>query len=212
MASSSRVCWDACSWIALIQREQIKDSSGRIVENRYALARPVIDRAEKGAVEIVTSGLCLVEVNKPSPSTTREQIAAYFDNDYILLVPVDRLVGTRARSLMFAAYPGLKPPDAIHLATALIANAEELHTFDTKLLSLDGRLVKADGTPLKICRPGFGGEALPLLDGLTAEPSAIPQAADLLDGDFYETLIMEGLAADAELNERRRQTNAEKSS
>jgi hypothetical protein len=58
---------------------------------------------------------------------------------------------------------GLKPPDAAHLATALISNVDEMHTFDTKLLSLDGKLDKADGTKLKICKPGPFSSA-PLLD------------------------------------------------
>jgi predicted nucleic acid-binding protein len=163
-ASPSRVCWDACTWIALIQQERIRDENGNVVEDRYALSRSVIDRAEKGAVEIAVSGLCLVEVNKPSATTPRDQLVAYFENDYILLVPVDKVIGERARALMFAALPGLKPPDAVHLATALISNADEMHTFDCRLLDLDETLTKGDGTILKICKPAFGGAPLPLLD------------------------------------------------
>ena len=171
-ASPSRICWDACTWIALIQQERIRDDSGKIIEDRYALARSVIDRAERGAVEIVTSGLCLVEVSKDSPTTSRDQLVAYFENDYIILVPVDRLVGERARSLMFDRHPQLKPPDATHLATALIANADELHTFDARLLEFDGQLTKRDGSILRICKPAMGGTALPLLESLEAPAAA----------------------------------------
>ena len=99
VGSPSCICWEACTWIALIQKEQIRDDEGNIIEDRYALARSVIDRAEKGGVEIVTSGLCLVEVNKESATTTRDQLVSYFENDYILLVPVDKLVGQRAGAL-----------------------------------------------------------------------------------------------------------------
>src|SRR4029077_3085237 len=104
----------------------------------------------------------LAEVNKPSPTTTRDQIVTYFDNDYIVLVPVDRLVGQKARELMSQGHHGLKPPDAVYVATALIANADELHTFDDKLLGLDKQLTKRDGTILRICKPAFGGDPLPL--------------------------------------------------
>ena len=173
-ASPSRICWDACAWIALIQQERIRDESGKITEDRYALARSVIDRAEKGAVEIVTSGLCLVEVSKDSPTTSRDQLVAYFDNDYIILVPVDRLVGERARSLMFDRHPQLKPADATHLATALIANADELHTFDGRLLEFDGKLTTRDGSLLRVCKPAMGGSALPLLEPIEAPAAGAP--------------------------------------
>lgn len=169
----SRICWDACTWIALIQQERIRDSSGKIVEDRYALARSVIDRAERGAVEIVTSGLCLVEVNRDSPTTSRDQLVAYFENEYIILVPVDKLVGERARSLMFDRHPQLKPPDATHLATALIANADEFHTFDARLLEFDGQLTKRDGSLLRICKPAMGGTAGPLLEPLEAPTATV---------------------------------------
>jgi predicted nucleic acid-binding protein len=173
--SPKRVCWDACTWIALIQKERIRDASDKVIEDRYALCRSVIDLAEKGSVEIATSGLCLVEVNKESKDTSRDQIVTFFENDYILLVPLDKVVGTHARDLMFAAYPGLKPPDASHLATALVSNSDELHTFDRRLLGLDGRLTKLDGTVLKICKPAFGGRELPLLDVAPGNESAEPE-------------------------------------
>jgi hypothetical protein len=68
-------------------------------------------------------------------------------------VNLDRLSGEKARDLMQAGYSGLKPLDAIHLASAIIANAEELHTFDGDLLRLSGMIDKSDGTKLKIVKP-----------------------------------------------------------
>src|SRR5579872_1228859 len=123
-ASLKRVCWDACSWIAVIQRERIYSAGGKLIEDRYAMCRSVLDLAGKGEIEIVVSGLCLVEVNRPSPSAAKDQIVAFFDNDYILIVPVDQQVGKKARDIMFAASLRLKSPDAIHLATALVANVD----------------------------------------------------------------------------------------
>jgi predicted nucleic acid-binding protein len=165
MASSpKRVCWDACAWIALINKEKIQNPDGTI-EDRYALCRSILNLAERADIEVAISGLCLVEVCKAGDVKAQgaDKIAAYFQHDYILLVPVDSVVGSRARALMFEGHPGLKPPDATHVATALISNADELHTFDDKLLNLDELLTKADGTVLKICKPGHGGPALPLL-------------------------------------------------
>ena len=149
--SPKRVCWDACAWIAFIKKEKVQISGG-VTEDRYTLCRSVIDLAERGKLEIAISGLCLVEVCKDKlvVTSTEDKIAAYFENTYILLVPVDTVVGTKARELMLSQHSGLKPPDATHVATALVSNADELHTFDQKLLDLDGQLTKLDGTPLKL--------------------------------------------------------------
>ena len=46
------------------------------------------------------------------------------------------------------------PNDAVHLATALVHNLDEFHTYDRwGLLPPDGKLVRADGLWLKICTP-----------------------------------------------------------
>ena len=41
---------------------------------------------------------------------------------------------------MLAGYSKLKPADASHLAAALVSNVDEMHTFDVRLLALDGKL------------------------------------------------------------------------
>ena len=71
-----------------------------------------------------------------------------------------------------AAPPGLKPPDASHLASAIIANVDEMHTFDDDLLELDGKVQRIDGTDLKICKPSMGGPALPLLESPAEDSDA----------------------------------------
>jgi predicted nucleic acid-binding protein len=83
--------------------------------------------------------------------------------EYVLLVTLDSAVSEKARELMQGGYSGLRPPDAIHIATAIVANAREMHTFDRKLLDLDGLLAMADGSKLKICKPDPGG-SLPLFE------------------------------------------------
>jgi len=163
-----RIYWDACAWIALIQKEKIRDNTGRVIEDRDMMCRTVIEAAKRGQFEILTSTLSLVEVCKDPAIKAQpaDAVADYFENDYILLVNLDRSVGEHARSLMTAGHAGLKPPDAIHLATAAISGVEELHTFDGKLLDLDGVLDKSDGTKLKICKPDPGAPPAPLLAAL----------------------------------------------
>lgn len=166
-ASPERVYWDSCSWIALISNERVTRPDGTL-EDRGALCRNVIANATKGMVEIVTSALTLIEVNKiPQHGTApaADRIKDFFENDYILVVSLDRDVGEFGRELMRKGYSKLKPPDASHLAAAAIALVSEMHTFDDKLLALDGKIVKADGTKLRICKPSMGGPPLPLIDG-----------------------------------------------
>jgi predicted nucleic acid-binding protein len=166
-ASPSRVGWDSCTWIAYIQQEKIRDPNRKtVVEDRGAMCRHVLEAAEKGIVEIVVSALCLVEVlarNRTS-GIDDQKVRDFFDNDYILLVNLDKQVGDLARRLMLAGHAGLKPPDAVHLATVCVANVDEFHTFDQTLLALDRQIDKTDGTRLLIGKPAVPGPPAPLLD------------------------------------------------
>ena len=162
--SPSRVAWDSCTWIAHIQRERIFGRDGKTVtEDRGAMCRPA---AERGIIEIVVSAIALVEVlarNRTS-GIDDQRVRDFLDNDYILLVNVDKHLGDFARRLMLAGHSGLKPPDAIHLATACIANVDEFHTFDDRLLALDGVIDRLDGTRLVIRKPAVPTPPAPLLD------------------------------------------------
>ena len=159
-----RVYWDACTWIALIQRETIAVGGS----DRDTLCRAVIAEAKKNKIEILTSTLSLVEVCKAPAirATGDDLIGPFFENDYILLMNLDRLVGEHARQLMTSRYAGLKPPDAVHVASAILGLASELRTFDDKLLKLDGRIARVDGGQLRICVPDVGGTLPPLLSGM----------------------------------------------
>lgn len=164
---TKRVYWDACVWLALILREKIPLPGGGI-EDRETMCRTVIEAAKKGSLEILTSTFCLVEVCKtPSDKKiTSDKLAAFFENDYILLTNLDRMVAERGRELM-VHHSGLKPPDAVHVATAAVSpGVEEMHTFDDRLLGLDGVIDKANGTKLKICKPDFGAAPAPLLEAM----------------------------------------------
>jgi predicted nucleic acid-binding protein len=177
--SPRRIYWDACTWIAWIQRETlfVVTSSGTFNENREQMCRVVIEAAKRNQIELVTSTLSLVEVckNPGLKDEGEDKLAAFFEQDYLLLVNLDRHVGERARRLMMSGYSGLKPPDACHLATACVANVEEMHTFDDRLLKLSDILDKADGTKLKIRKPDPGGPPTPLLDKMNSPIQTPPR-------------------------------------
>jgi predicted nucleic acid-binding protein len=162
--STDRIYWDACAWIALIQREKIRVNGA--LEDREALCRPVIKEAEKGKIEIVTSYLCFAEVCKhpEAKSSQEDKIAAYFEHEYILGVPVDRVIGENARKLIMSGLSGLKPPDAIHVASAALANVREMHTFDKTLLGLTEKVLCQDGRILRIVKPNLPLPPAPLLE------------------------------------------------
>lgn len=171
--STKRIYWDACCWIALIQQEVVT-SNGKSVD-RGKLCRGVVQAAEKNIYEIVTSTLSLAEVSK-SPTKSKkpdddDKIAAFFENDYILLANVDVRVGTLARQLMQRGLSGLKPADAIHLATASITECEFFHTFDAGLINLTEKVNTQKGQPIKITPPDALGKPTPLLDGTKEKPN-----------------------------------------
>nr|WP_172685430.1 type II toxin-antitoxin system VapC family toxin [Methylobacterium oryzae] len=152
MPSKPKYYWDACAWIALIKQET----------GRFDACKHTIELAEEGKVEIWTSAFTLAEVYKrriDGGSTSLEaekdkDFEDYIEKDFVQIVQVDADVGTAARRLL-RAFPDIgKPQDAIHVATALLNDMDELHTFDrADLLNLSGVLDRSDGNKLTICHP-----------------------------------------------------------
>lgn len=155
MSSKKRIYWDACVWIALIKQESIEKKDGT-VERRYIRCREIISMAEKGKIEIVTSALTIAEVCKSATvkQSGVDNLATFFDRSYILLVPVDKSVAVKAQGMQTSGLAGLKPPDAIHLASAHRARVDEMHTYDDALIKLSENITGQDGQPIRICRPG----------------------------------------------------------
>ena len=121
-----------------------------------------LEQAENGKAQIWTSALTLAEVWKKKCEGKNARLQEnrdrafedYIEKDFIIKASVDADVGTLARKLL-RKHPGLrKPNDAIHVATCLLNNIDELHTFDGKhLLGLDDRLPRSDQKRLSICQP-----------------------------------------------------------
>lgn len=140
-----RIYWDACTFISRIQGDV-----GRIADLEF-----ITDEAAAGKVQIVTSALSIAEachIRRDCSADEKlrdiEAIGKFFDNDYIHVIQLTRKIATEAAKI--AVQQGLKPPDAIHLATAIGSNCQIVHTYDDKLLKRDGQV---GSPPLTIKTP-----------------------------------------------------------
>jgi len=146
--------WDSSCFLAWLKPEPA----------RYDACKEVLRAAEQGQVQIVTSTISLTEVIKLNkgpiqiPHEAEKAISAFFKQEYIVLLQLTRFIGEAARALIWA-YPALRPKDAIHAATAMKANALDLHTFDKDFLPLDGKL---GSSGLRIAEPHMPQKSLAL--------------------------------------------------
>lgn len=141
---SESVYWDSCVFIDLLQQ-----TPGRI-----DVLRDLVQLAKEGQLKIVTSAFTIAEVvglstERPVPHEDVQKIKAFFENDYIFLRQVDRATVELAADI--GRVSKIRPPDAVHLATAIRAKCRMVHTYDgdepnpgpKKLLHHDGKI----GTP-----------------------------------------------------------------
>ena len=146
---SEDVYWDACAWLGLINAEH-----GKVGPLEYFFGL-----AKRGQCKIWTSTVSYVEVFhlagevRPFPKDGLDEIKETFEQDFVNLIPLDMLVGRKARGLR-RSHAGLNAADAIHLASALVQDITPLHTWDgTHLLPHDNNLTCRNGQQLRICRP-----------------------------------------------------------
>ncbi|HEX4122245.1 MAG TPA: PIN domain-containing protein [Verrucomicrobiae bacterium] len=143
------VYWDANIFHALFGAE-----AGRI-----EACNRIYEAARNGEVIIYTSAITCVECvwikgnpDKLSPRHEAE-ITRFFEHKFIRIVQCTRLIAEQARGLIWK-YPHLKPKDALHVATAIKAQVNLMHSYDNDdLVKLDGQI---GNPPLKICNPGNG--------------------------------------------------------
>lgn len=167
-----RLYCDSCYFIGLINPEEAK----------HADCRAVWEQARRGDAVLFTSFWAFAEVfkakcegpAKPLAEAQDRQIEAMLRQAWVQPVVVDERIGTAARRLMRHYSQCKKPSDAIHLATALALNVDEMHTFDkSDLISLSEKINRADGVPLKICAPYVQEPPLPLPLPSIALPSPV---------------------------------------
>ena len=159
MADPTSIYWDSCAWLGLVNGEAGRK---RVLEHVYGQAR-------QGLVQIWTSTIAIVEVNRlasemniarPVPDSGLTVIDDLLFQPFVNAISMDTIVAKRARQLLRQT-PGLtKRPDAMHLASAIQWNIPLFHTYDgSDLLHLNGKISCADGTEMEICLPRdpFGG-------------------------------------------------------
>ncbi len=138
-----RIYWDSSVFLAWLKPEP----------ERKRACDDVLATAKTGESIIITSAIALTEViklkGKPAiPETEEAKIKGFFKRSYISVVVVDRFLAESARTLIWRH--GLKPKDALHVATATRLQVDELHSFDDDMLKLSGKF----GRPLiLICKP-----------------------------------------------------------
>jgi predicted nucleic acid-binding protein len=151
---------DSNVFIAFVKKEE---NIGGV--NRYLVARHILTRAAHGHFQIYTSALTLAEVHKlrgqsPLAPDQDDRLLRFFENDYIRLVDVDRIIGEEANR--FCRRFGITPNDAIHLACALRAGCDVL-------LCWDKRFAKVTTVGIRLEEPEIIGQV-----ELPDMPSSLP--------------------------------------
>lgn len=150
MTERIRVYWDACAWLGLLNGET----------GRQQPLEHVWLKAQHGEAEIWTSAFCIAEVyrlkcEKQWTAISPEhdaKIDSLFDQDFVKIVQVDIEIARLAKRLLRTHEKLNKPSDAIHLASAVYWDLDQLHTYDDS--DLLGLVVKTtDGSDLNICKP-----------------------------------------------------------
>ena len=135
MTDVYRIYWDSDVVIAFLSAEK-----GRISALRVIL-KEVED--SNGKRKIIASQISKVEVaftesekrEKVAKREVEERIDTFWGDDSVIeLVELGENITIRARDLIrkgiSKGWKGLKPLDAIHLATAIYADVKEFHTYN----------------------------------------------------------------------------------
>lgn len=153
-----RVYWDACCFISYLNGDV----------DRVPVLEALLEQAEREELLIVTSMVSLTEVAFTAAERSGSELSEA-DEDAIdallgnratvVLVEFSERIAREARALMRNAVArgwSLKPMDAIHLASALFADAREFHTYDD-LSRFEDLVEYSIGEPSG-ARPGLGLE------------------------------------------------------
>lgn len=124
--------------------------------------RKVLEAADEGKILLITSALTLAEVlylrgGRPIPKARKDVVVDFFKNEYIHVRNVTRHIAEQARELVWDH--GIRPKDAVHVATAQEARISLMNTFDENILK---KSPLAGSPQLVIARPSMREPKLPL--------------------------------------------------
>ena len=129
--------WDANAFLAYFQEE----------EGRVDSCEAVLEMAEQGRVLIITSALTLAEVlalrgkkRLPPNPQMKKKVIGFFKNEYIAVQNVTREVAELSRDFVWDH--GIKPKDAVHVASALAAEVTVFETYDRPLRNKGNKVTK----------------------------------------------------------------------
>lgn len=131
--SFERRYWDSDCFLGWLKAE----------EEKVGLCRQVLNRAEAGHLQIVTSALTIAEVldlrgHEKIGRDRRQQVIDFFKKPYIITVSITRRIAEESRELVWDH--GIKPKDALHVATAAHTKVPLLNTFDGGLIRKSGTI------------------------------------------------------------------------
>jgi len=158
---------DASVLLAHIKVEQILTGRGR---TRAEITTALFEGAEQGRYKIITSTLTIAEVRRLRESgkeLSPDELPAinalfkrFMEHEWIILVEVSRAVAEKAQEL--GAVYGMNPPDAIHLASAILTpGCSVLMVWDK---SFSGKFQAGPVEGVHVLEPYFEGLA-PLPSG-----------------------------------------------
>jgi predicted nucleic acid-binding protein len=140
---SERIYWDSCVPLSYVNG----------TPDRTPVIDELLRHARRGEVELITSVLSITEVafaaSEQADGDLSEEVEDRIDSLWtpdspIELVEFHDLIARDARGLIRRGvqqkWGKLKPPDAIHLATANRVGVDRFHTYDDRLLRWDGVL------------------------------------------------------------------------
>jgi len=123
-------------------------------------ARPIVESAKRGEIQIWVSLFAHVEVaflDGSSETESETKIVAFFSEDYMVPIMLDPFVAEIARKIVRHFH--VKGKDAVHVASAIRWNVRVFETFDVELIKKLGAMeADADWNHLQVREPFFDGQ------------------------------------------------------
>ena len=130
-ATQPRRYWDTDPFTRIVAKQE-----------NWEVCAAVLKQAERGLYKAYTSVITKVEMTRRRgdalPFEQRPVIESFFNNSFVQLVDVTDEIATSARQLCFEL--GLRPYDAVHVASAIYAKCDVLYTFDSHILRIRSQL------------------------------------------------------------------------
>jgi predicted nucleic acid-binding protein len=133
------LCWDSCVFLAWFQKEQDKP---------LAAIEEMLREISKDKVSLLVSAISFAEVlDRAGGSDAGTQFRQFVKRENIVVADADTRVASLAAQIRIAGLEalaqgkisqGVKIPDALIAATAVIYHADRLYTFDPVLLEISG--------------------------------------------------------------------------